>query len=88
MRGASRPYGEAFNWRANIAAGTAYLAHLRDMLEKKGRFSYPALAACYRYGFNEVASHNFDISQLPPPKNKIYQQLFSGIRSPVPPTEE
>lgn len=80
-------YENAYDWKDNINAGTAYLDHLKDELSKSGNFSYPLLAASYRYGINKVRNVNYDISELPKPHNKIYQQLFSGSLAPVaPPT--
>ncbi|WOO39765.1 transglycosylase SLT domain-containing protein [Rubellicoccus peritrichatus] len=78
-------YNNAFDWKDNVNAGTAYLDHLKDELSKSGNFSYPLLAASYRYGINKVRRANYEISELPRPKNKIYQELFTGMLAPVDP---
>jgi len=80
-----KPHRRAFRWRENIEAGTAYLGHLKESLEKQKQFSYPILAASYRHGPNRVRKVDFDLSKLPAPKNKIYQKLQRGERSPVSP---
>jgi len=48
-------------------------------------FSYPLLAASYRYGPSYVRQRGFDLSQLRKPKNKIYQRIFAGMIRPVSP---
>lgn len=69
---------KAYNWQDNIDAGTAYLAYIREELKNDGHFSYPLLAASYRYGINKVRRANYRISNLPPPKNDIYREIFAG----------
>ncbi len=76
-------YGRAWNWEDNIAVGILYLSHLSERLEGKGRYTYPLLAASYRYGFTYVESVSFDINRIRPPRNQIYRQLFRGLRAPV-----
>lgn len=71
-------YRRAWNWKHNIRMAMAYLSHCRDMLVANERFNYPLLAACYRFGPNAVRRANFNISALPPTRNRIYQQIFSG----------
>lgn len=73
-----RSWNNAYDWRDNIDAGTAYLALLKEELSQQGHFSYPLLAASYRYGINRVRRANYNLSRLPAPRNKIYQQLFAG----------
>lgn len=77
------PYTDAWQWEQNIAVGTAYLGYLKGRLEKKGEFSYPLLAASYRYGPTRVARSDYQLQALPTPRNKIYQELRKGNLSPV-----
>lgn len=81
----ARPYHDAWDWRVNIEMGTAYLALNRRRLEQHGQFSYPLLAASYRYGFYRVKSRGFDLRRLDPPINRIYKKLFAGEIAPVKP---
>jgi hypothetical protein len=76
-------YRKAWDWRRNIEVGTKYLAHNRALLQKHRHFSYPLLAASYRYGFYSVKKSGFDIQKVKKPKSKIYQQLFAGTINPV-----
>lgn len=78
-----RPYSQAFHPQANLEVGTAYLDHLKQFLEERNQFSYPLLAACYRYGPYAVQDAGFRISRLEQPENLIYQQLFAGNEAPV-----
>jgi len=78
-------YARAFSWRRNMRVGVNYLAYCRDFLENSGQFSYPKLAAAFRYGPYKLKSVNFQISELPAPKNRIYRELFQGNLSPVQP---
>ena len=73
-----QPFREAWDWKTNVEAGTAYLGHLKAWLERRERFSYPVLAACYRHGPGRVAEAGFDISRLPPTRNEVYRQLDQG----------
>ena len=77
-------YRRAWDWRTNIEVGAAYLDHCRELLEEKDRFSYPLLAASYRYGFYHVKNRRFEIRRLKRPRNRTYQQLFAGNLNPVP----
>lgn len=79
------PYRLAWNWEKNIDVGCAYLAYNKRYLESQGHFSYPLLAACYRYGRHAVRRANFQMEGLPTPQNLIYRELFSGNIHPVPP---
>lgn len=81
-------YRRAWDWRTNIKVGAAYLGHCRELLEEKDRFSYPLLAASYRYGFYHVKNRRFDMQRLKRPRNRTYQQLFDGNLNPVPLPEE
>lgn len=76
-------YSEAWDWRKNIEAGVAYLAHCRDLLKEEEKFTYPLLAASYRFGPGYVEKRKFDIHRVRKPRNKIYTQLFAGDRNPV-----
>jgi len=79
------PYREAWNWKTNVQVSLRYLAFCRDFLnDRRGSWSYPLLAACYRYGPYRVQAEAFDLNRLPKPKNLIYQQLFRGNINPVP----
>ncbi len=78
-----RPFRHAWRWRVNVDQGIAYLVHLRDLLEEREVFSYPRLAASYRYGPNALARAEFDVSRLPEPRNEVYRAFFAGDRSPV-----
>jgi len=80
-----RPYSEVFDPAANIEVGVAYLAHLKAFLEKNEAFSYPNLAASYRYGPYALKRVDFDLDRLPRPANHVYQQLFAGAAPPAPP---
>ena len=80
-------YRHAWDWRTNVRVGIAYLAHCRDFLKDRNEFSYPLLAASYRYGPYHVQNENFTIAQLKEPENEIYQRIFNGNIHPVlPPT--
>lgn len=72
------PYSRAYDWPTCVKVGTHRLAHLRQRLEAKGKFTYPRLAAAYRYGFSALARRKYDISRLPSTRNKIYQTLLAG----------
>lgn len=78
-------YRHAWDWKTNIRVGVDYLAFCRDFLKRHDAFSYPLLAASYRYGPYYVKKHGFDLSQVRTPKNEIYQRIFNGIIRPVPP---
>jgi len=80
-------YDRAWNWRTNLTMAMRYLAHCRESLVAAERFNYPLLAASYRYGPGAVKRAGYRIDRLPPPKNKIYQALFSGHLHPLPPPE-
>ncbi len=80
-------WSDAYDWEDNIDAGTAYLAHLKKQLQADGHFSYPLLAASYRYGIGKVQEANYDISGVPSPENHTYQQLFAGDTDPVAPPQ-
>lgn len=78
------PYHRAWDWRINLRVAVSYILWIRERLEAENQFDYPRLAAAYRYGFYALAGAGFDITRLPPPHNKIYQQLFAGEGIPVP----
>jgi len=76
------PYAYAWDWQTNIKVGIAYLNFCKQILIKEKRFSYPLLAASYRYGPTHLKKINYDIRKIDKPSNKIYQQLLAGkIRS-------
>ncbi|MGE9292614.1 MAG: transglycosylase SLT domain-containing protein [Puniceicoccales bacterium] len=76
-------YRFAWNWYSNVYVAIDYLAFCKEFLEQHNKFSYPLLAACYRYGPYKVKAEGFSIAKLPAPTNRIYQQLFAGNTSPV-----
>lgn len=80
-------YRHAWDWRTNIRVGIDYLAFCRDYLIKNNSFSYPLLAASYRYGPYYVKNKNFNLRQIKKPKNGIYRQIFNGNIRPVAPPQ-
>lgn len=78
-------YSRAFHWQTNLRAGCDYLAFCRHFLEQHQEFSYPNLAAAYRFGPYAFQRQGFDLSAMPSPRNRIYQALFEGQMRPVPP---
>lgn len=78
-----KPHREAWVWEENIAVGSAYLAHLKKFLHEEKKFSYPMLAACYRYGPYRVKGVKFQLDRLPVPRNEVYRALQSGDPAPV-----
>ena len=78
-------YRLAFDWETNVEVGVGYLGKLKGMLERANHFSYPRLAASYRWGFSRLRKNGFLVSKLPTPKNKIYQKIFAGNLRPVKP---
>jgi len=80
-------YRQAWDWRTNIRVGIDYLAYCRDYLKKHDSFTYPLLAASYRYGPAHVKNKNFNIPQLKVPKNEIYRRIFEGNIRPVAPPQ-
>jgi len=81
-------YRTAFQWETNIEVGMLYLARLKGMLESVDLFSYPRLAASYRYGYNALRKEQFMVSRMKTPINRIYRKLFAGQLSPVVPPSE
>ncbi|MGZ0654843.1 transglycosylase SLT domain-containing protein [Coraliomargarita sp. W4R53] len=80
-------YRHAWDWRTNVRVGIDYLAFCRDYLKRHDSFTYPLLAASYRYGPYHVKNKDFDILKLKQPKNKIYRSIFEGNIRPVVPPE-
>ena len=66
-----------------MQAAGKYFSHLRQRLEHEGVFSYPRLAAAYRFGPGTLEEANHRIAQLPEPTNRVYRELFSGNLAPV-----
>ena len=58
-----------------------YLKRLKGMLGK-GLFSYPRLAASYRYGYGALRKEKFMVSRLKTPVNRIYE-AFCREMAPV-----
>lgn len=80
-------YRQAFDWETNTEVGMLYLERLKGMLEKQKVFSYPRLAASYRYGFGALRREKFMVSRLKTPLNRIYRKLFAGDLAPVRPPD-
>jgi soluble lytic murein transglycosylase-like protein len=78
-------YRQAWDWRTNLRVGIDYLAFCRDFLKRHDSFSYPLLAAAYRYGPYYVKDKNFNLGQIKKPKNEIYRRIFRGNIRPVAP---
>ena len=83
-----KPFWRAWNWRVNMRVGVKYLDFSRSRLEENGRFSYPLLAASYRFGPGAVRAAGYRIDELPQSRNRIYQELFGGATNPLPRPEE
>lgn len=83
----SRPYFLAWDWRENIRAGVDYLVWVREQLIRHEAFSYPVLAAAYRYGFARLEKTDFDLSTIPTPSNDTYRLIFAGEVNPVIPPQ-
>ena len=77
-------YRTAFQWETNIEVGMLYLKRLKGMLESVDLFSYPRLAASYRYGYSALRRERFMVSRMKTPVNRIYRKLFAGTIDPVP----
>jgi soluble lytic murein transglycosylase-like protein len=81
-------YRQAFEWETNVEVGILYLLKLKGILERNDLFSYPRLAASYRYGYGALRKEKFMVSRMKTPVNRIYRKLFAGELSPVPPPKE
>ena len=64
-----------------------YKDELKEMLESQALFSYPRLAASYRYGYGALRKEKFMVSRLKTPINRIYRKLFAGNLNPVEPPQ-
>jgi soluble lytic murein transglycosylase-like protein len=80
-------YRQAFEWETNVEVGMLYLQRLKGMLESQALFSYPRLAASYRYGYGALRKEKFMVSRLKTPINRIYRKLFAGNLKPVEPPQ-
>ena len=80
-------YRYAWDWKTNIRVAVDYLAFCRDFLKQHDSFSYPLLAATYRYGPYYVKKKGFELNQIKAPKNEIYKRIFAGNIRPVAPPE-
>jgi hypothetical protein len=76
-------YEQVWDWRVNIEVGTAYLGWCKNYLERKNKFSYPLLAACYNKGPDHVRKNNFNIEKVGITSNVVYRELFKGNLAPV-----
>ena len=58
-------YRQAFEWETNVEVGMLYLRKgSKEMLESQALFSYPRLAASYRYGYGALRKEKFMVSRL------------------------
>ena len=80
-------YRQAFEWETNVEVGMLYLRILKVRLESQSLFSYPRLAASYRYGYEALRKEKFMVSRLKTPVNRIYRKLFAGNLKPVNPPQ-
>ena len=76
------PYRAAWDWQKNMDAASAYLARLRDNLEKNGRYTTANLVAAYHFGPGRLEKAGYDPSRLPAVKNLVYRDLLAG-RAPT-----
>ncbi|MEC7401685.1 MAG: transglycosylase SLT domain-containing protein [Verrucomicrobiota bacterium] len=76
-------YRQAFDWRTNVEVGMLYLKRLQEILDRNEVFTYPRLAASYRYGYGALRKEKYMVSRLKPPLNRIYRKLFAGETAPV-----
>ena len=60
-----------------------YLKRLQGMLDRNEVFTYPRLAASYRYGYGALRKERYMVSRLKTPLNRIYRKLFAGETAPV-----
>ena len=72
------PYSRAYDWPTCVKVGAHRLAYLRKRLEVEGQFSYPRLAAAYRYGFTALVRKDYDVNQMPSTRNAVYRELLAG----------
>ena len=79
-----KPYRAAWDWQTNVEVAVDYLTYCRSYLEQHGAFSYPLLAACYRFGPHYVKRKQFDLKNIDRPQNEIYRAIFDGDLRPVP----
>jgi len=78
-------YRHAWDWKTNIRVAIDYLVFCKEFLKRHDSFSYPLLAASYRYGPYYVKGKGFDVDALREPKNDIYKSIFDGNIRPVEP---
>ncbi|MCC5789416.1 MAG: lytic transglycosylase domain-containing protein [Opitutales bacterium] len=79
-----QPFWRAWNWRVNLRVGVEYLDFCRQLLVEADSFSYPLLAASYRFGPYAVRRAEYRMANLPETRNRIYQSLFAGELRPLP----
>jgi len=80
-------YSMAWEWQMNIRIAIDYLVYCRDHLISNNAFSYPLLAASYRYGPYYVQNNEFDLKLIKTPDKEIYKRIFSGNVRPVLPPD-
>ena len=78
-------YRLAYDWKTNVEVGMLYLERLKVTLDRQKLFSYPRLAASYRFGYGALRKEKFLVSRLKTPINRIYRKLFAGQINPVAP---
>lgn len=74
-----------WDWRANLAVGIDYLAHCRNVLHRRRKFSYPLMLASFHYGLQHVHARGYNLRRIAVPKNELYRQLWAGDLSPLEP---
>ncbi|MFA5257265.1 MAG: transglycosylase SLT domain-containing protein [Opitutales bacterium] len=79
-----RPFREAWKWQRNMEESVNYLKQIKDRQQTAGHYSWPALAAAYRYGPNAVQQVDYDLSRLPRSTNIIYKDLLAGKTPKLP----
>jgi len=82
------PFREAWQWQRNMEEAVSYLKQIKEKQQKDGHYSWPSLAAAYRYGPGALQSVGYDLSRLPKSSNIIYMDLIAGktpkLPSPAP----
>lgn len=82
----SEPYEPAvWDWRQNLACGVDYLAWCRSTLHRRQKFSYPLLLVAFQHGLDYVQAGDFKARRTDLPDTAIYEELWNGNLSPVPP---
>jgi soluble lytic murein transglycosylase-like protein len=75
---------QSWEWRRNLEVGIEGLGRIKQALAAHGVFSYPLLWASYHFGYDYVASRNFDMSRIPRPSDPVSYKLWAGEVHPIP----